>query len=48
VLVYLLFFILVHVTMVLTTTALRNLNHMFAARDDNSWVGFGIFAAAML
>ncbi len=48
VLVYFLFFILVHVTMVLTTSALRNLNHMFASRDDNSWIGFGIFAAAMV
>lgn len=48
VLVYFLFFILVHVTMVLTTSALRNLNHMFAARDDNSWIGFGIFSAAMV
>ena len=48
VLVYFLFFIAVHVTMVLTTNALRNLNHMFAARDGNSWLGFWIFAAAMV
>lgn len=48
VLVYFLFFILVHVTLVFATDALRNLNHMFAARDDNSWVGFWIFAAAMV
>jgi methionine sulfoxide reductase catalytic subunit len=41
-------FIVVHVTLVFTTEALRNLNHMFAARDDNSWVGFGIFAVAMV
>ena len=33
---------------VFATEALRNLNHMFAARDDNSWVGFWIFAAAMV
>ena len=48
VLVYFLFFIMVHVTMVFATSALRNLNHMFAARDDNSWMGFWIFAAAMV
>lgn len=48
VLVYFIFFIVTHVTMVFTTEALRNLNHMFAARDDTSWVGFWIFAAAMV
>lgn len=48
VLVYFLFFIVVHVTLVFATEALRNLNHMFAARDDTSWVGFWIFAAAMV
>jgi methionine sulfoxide reductase catalytic subunit len=48
VLVYFLFFILVHVTLVFATSALKNLNHMFAARDDNSWMGFWIFAAAMV
>ena len=48
VLLYFLFFIVVHVTLVFTTEALRNLNHMFAARDDDSWVGFWIFAAAMV
>ncbi|WP_232321104.1 molybdopterin-dependent oxidoreductase [Mycobacterium shimoidei] len=48
VLVYFLFFIVVHVTLVFATTALRNLNHMFAARDDDSWIGFGIFTVAMV
>jgi len=47
VLVFFIFFIVVHVTLVFATDALRNLNHMFAARDDNSWVGFAVFAAAM-
>jgi thiosulfate reductase cytochrome b subunit len=46
VLVYFLFFILTHVTMVFATEALRNLNHMFASRDDNGWAGFWVFAAA--
>jgi len=48
VLVYFIFFIIVHVTLVFATDALRNLNHMFAARDDTSWMGFWIFAAAMV
>ncbi|MEP6481842.1 MAG: hypothetical protein ABJA94_07535 [Rhodoglobus sp.] len=41
-------FIVVHVTLVLATGALRNLNHMYAGRDDISWWGFGIFAASVL
>lgn len=41
-------FIVIHVTLVLTTGALRNLNHMYASRNDDSWVGFWIFAASML
>lgn len=41
-------FIVIHVTLVLTTGALRNLNHMYAGRDDDSWVGFWIFAASMV
>jgi thiosulfate reductase cytochrome b subunit len=41
-------FIVVHVTLVLSTGALRNLNHMYAARDDDSWVGLAIFAASLV
>ncbi len=41
-------FIIVHVTLVLATGALRNLNHMYAGRDDQSWWGFVIFAASVL
>jgi DMSO/TMAO reductase YedYZ molybdopterin-dependent catalytic subunit/thiosulfate reductase cytochrome b subunit len=41
-------FIVVHVALVLTTGALRNLNHMYASRDDESWVGFGIFAVSLV
>lgn len=44
---YFVTFIVIHVTLVFATGALRNLNHMFAARDDVSWTGFWIFAAAM-
>ncbi len=47
VMVWFLFFIAVHVTLVLTTGALRNLNHVYAVRDDASWVGFALFAASM-
>ncbi|MGN6325547.1 cytochrome b/b6 domain-containing protein [Pseudolysinimonas sp.] len=38
-------FIVVHVFLVLATGALRNLNHMYAGRDDESWIGFIVFAA---
>ncbi|AIX99933.1 molybdopterin-binding oxidoreductase [Arthrobacter sp. PAMC 25486] len=41
-------FIVIHVTLVLTTGALRNLNHMYAAQDAESWTGFWIFAASMV
>ena len=41
-------FVVVHVVMVLTTGALRNLNHMFAAQDTDSWLGFWFFAAAIV
>lgn len=41
-------FIVVHVTLVLATGALNNLNHMYAARNDNGWVGFWIFAASVV
>jgi thiosulfate reductase cytochrome b subunit len=47
VMLYFVFFIIVHVALVLATGALRNLNHMYAARDDGSWVGFWIFAASL-
>ena len=43
VLVWFLFFIVIHVTLVFTTGLLRNLNHIFAGRNDSSWIGFGIF-----
>ena len=38
-------FIVIHVTLVFTTGLLRNLNHIYADRNDASWIGFGIFAA---
>ncbi|ODR04618.1 oxidoreductase [Mycolicibacillus koreensis] len=47
VMVYFVFFIIVHVTLVFATDALNNLNHMFASRNDDSWAGFSVFAVAM-
>ncbi len=41
-------FIVIHVTLVFTTGLLRNLNHMYAARDDASWIGFTVFAISMI
>ncbi|WP_427018755.1 molybdopterin-dependent oxidoreductase [Pseudarthrobacter sp. P1] len=48
VLCWFLLFIVVHVTLVATTGALRNLNHMYASQDTESWTGFWIFAASMV
>ncbi len=48
VLCWFLMFIVVHVALVLTTGALRNLNHMYGGRDEDSWVGFWIFAASLI
>jgi hypothetical protein len=41
-------FVIVHVTLVFATGALRNLNHMFAASDTVSWVGFAWFAGGLV
>jgi hypothetical protein len=46
--VYFVTFIIVHVTLVLSTGAVRNLNHMYAGRDDQSWLGFWIFAGTVV
>jgi thiosulfate reductase cytochrome b subunit len=43
VLCWFLLFILIHVTLVFTTGALRNLNHIYAGRNDESWIGFWVF-----
>jgi len=48
VLVWFLLFIVVHVALVFTTGLLRNLNFMYAARNEASWVGFWIFVASMV
>ena len=48
VMLYFVAFIIAHVTLVLATGALRNLNHMYAGRDDGTWWGFGIFAVSLI
>lgn len=41
-------FIFIHVTLVFTTGALSNLNHMYAAQDGKAWLGFAIFSGALI
>jgi DMSO/TMAO reductase YedYZ molybdopterin-dependent catalytic subunit len=48
VLCWFLLFIVVHVTLVFSTGLLRNLNHIYAARDDAGWLGFAIFAVTTI
>ncbi|MDR5700016.1 cytochrome b/b6 domain-containing protein [Agromyces aerolatus] len=43
-----LLFTFVHVVLVLTTGALRNLNHMYASRDADDWIGFAVFAVSVV
>lgn len=48
VMIYFVAFVVVHVFLVLTTGAVRNLNHMFALRDDESWWGVAVFAVSLV
>ncbi|MFT4135634.1 cytochrome b/b6 domain-containing protein [Microbacterium sp.] len=48
VMVYFVAFIVVHVTLVFATGALRNLNHMYGGQDAVNWTGFWIFIASMI
>ncbi len=41
-------FIIVHVALVLSTGALRNLNHMYGGQDAVNWYGFWIFFVSLL
>jgi thiosulfate reductase cytochrome b subunit len=45
---YFVAFTIVHVTLVLSTGALRNLNHMYGGQDAVNWVGFIIFVVSLL
>ena len=48
VLVWFLFFIVIHVTLVFTTGLLRNLNHIYVGQNTASWDGFAVFAGTMV
>lgn len=48
VMIFFVLFVIVHVTLVLTTGALRNLNHMYASNNGYSWLGFGVFAGSLV
>jgi thiosulfate reductase cytochrome b subunit len=48
VMLYFVGFTIVHVSLVLATGALRNLNHMYAGRDDESWIGALVFAVSIV
>lgn len=48
VMLYFVVFIIFHVTLVLATGTLRNLNHMYAGQDVVNWTGFWIFVASIL
>jgi thiosulfate reductase cytochrome b subunit len=48
VMIYFVAFTAVHVTLVLATGTLRNLNHMYGGSDNQNWIGFGIFAGSVV
>ncbi|MCA4134270.1 cytochrome b/b6 domain-containing protein [Arthrobacter sp. M4] len=48
VMIYFVAFTVVHVALVLFTGALRNLNHMFASKDEVDWWGLVIFLVSLL
>lgn len=48
VMIFFVLFIVVHVTLVLTTGALRNLNHMYAANAGDGWLGLIFFAVSLV
>lgn len=48
VMIYFVAFIAIHVFLVFTTGALRNLNHMYAAQDVVNWTGFWMFTASLV
>ena len=48
VMLFFVFFVIIHVTLVISTGALRNLNHMYAGQSSDSWTGFWYFAASLV
>jgi hypothetical protein len=45
---YFVLFLIAHVSLVLATGALRNLNHMYGAQDAVNWTGAIIFAVSLI
>lgn len=45
--IYFVGFTVVHITLVLATGALRNLNHMYGATDGAGWIGFWLFIGSL-
>lgn len=41
-------FLVIHVTLVFATGPVKNLAHMYALRDDGSWLGVAVFSASLL
>lgn len=41
-------FTVVHVALVLLTDPLRNLNHLYGLRDDETWVGLVVFVVSLI
>ncbi|HWH27236.1 MAG TPA: hypothetical protein VNT53_11405 [Pseudolysinimonas sp.] len=48
VLVYYIGFTVIHVVLIFATGALRNLNHMYAGRDDETWIGAAVWAGTFV
>ena len=48
VMIWFLLFIVLHVTFVVTTGALRNLNHIYLGSNDHGWAGFVLFSILMI
>jgi thiosulfate reductase cytochrome b subunit len=48
VMLYFIAFIVAHVTLVFATGVLRNLNHMYGNRDEESWFGLIVFSASVV
>lgn len=48
VMLYFVVFTIVHVTLVLSTGALQNLNHIYASSDEQGWLGFWLFAVSLM
>jgi hypothetical protein len=46
--IWFLIFIVTHVLFVFTTGLRANLNHMYGGRNDDSWIGFTVFALSMV